>query len=1410
VLREKTEQFAMKSRRKPMLSALLIALGLVCVIASGAWGMVQLPAVRTHIRNELRAAIRRELGLDASIDAVRIALPFTLVGEHIVLEHPQHGMLARAERLEVAPSLLALARGKLRLKRILIEKPALRLRVEDGRIVNLPRLAGEPDANENRSLPLRQLVVHEASVELDAAPNYGARLDGVNIVLGVTHGTLLELTAEARSGEFVSMFTAPGATLPTKLREPIQKLALKGRVAPDKIQIDKAEFDSSVLKLEVTHGYLALPLSKGNYSVRILLETELERLKSLPLGVELPAMQGHVALNGSLSGVGKDYRFEGHFHGDNPKLKRFGFGELDLKLEATPSEVKLLKGSQGRIVKQGGLVNIEGRLGLSKSLPLEVSADIQRIEFHKLMDQLGVTDECIVNWVMRGGFKISGTANPVDVSGPIWTDTLHFRALTGAWHDPSSEEVIGTPPGRVTGRVAIRPDALRFENLHGRLPHSELTALVHVGFEDKISVIAKSDKFDLRDATGLMGMSIAGAGGFSLEVGGTYDKTTLTGKLDLNDFALDGYRVGHLRTRANLEKGGVAVRFLETDVRKNDSHYVVDDMLLDFERGFLIDAKAHFEKLALSDFYHSVLLDEDPAFTPYQGHVKGRATVRYTHNFPGDAPDGTLIVGTELDVLDARMHGVAFDSGRIEASWTWLRIDQGTRGARLDVEELRLLRGPGSVIARGKMDVGGALRMTVFAERLSLGQLEPLAGSGLDLAGELGLAGTLRGTLWLPEAQLDLTLLGVRVNKRGLGDGSLKLYATHRDDPWLKRALQIDADEASRDEPCLRARQGVMRANWPGTTMADGTKLPPRATLLCGTAFGGHLSLDLAIGADARMPVRGALDLHEVPASWVLPQANASEAGLLGTVTGHADLIDGVLSDPDSLVGTISLSSLRFGGTKRAWLVSDGPLKVALTGQGLSVERARFSGDGTHLNLKGTASIRHGLALALDGRFDLAVLPSLWPQVVQASGFLDVGVKLSGPADNPSVFGQGKISGASLLTSYYDMPLDKLSAALRFSEHDLLLDDLRAQLAGGEIRAHGSAAILAQSIEHYELFATARDIAVEPIQGVEIAFSADTKLTGGATLRVPELTGSVRLLRAVYKRPFSLGIAERLSGLSQAKRVVRETYDPRKDNIAFDLRLVDSAPIKVANNLLTADFAIEDSERPFRIVGTDQRTGVLGTLSLTRGTMVFRSAQFLIETGTVTFLDETHVRPRLDVQARTEFRRTADTTGARWLISLHAYGEADNLKLDTFSDPALAREDIALLLTVGMTRAEAERLGTSALTQGAALEALASVTGLDREVKKALPVIDDFAVTSAYSLRTNRTEPQVVVGKRLSERVRATATTGLSAESNFKTGVQWRLNNQTSVEAGYDNVQTTASSQFGNIGVDLRWRLEFD
>jgi translocation and assembly module TamB len=167
-------------------------------------------------------------------------------------------------------------------------------------------------------------------------------------------------------------------------------------------------------------------------------------------------------------------------------------------------------------------------------------------------------------------------------------------------------------------------------------------------------------------------------------------------------------------------------------------------------------------------------------------------------------------------------------------------------------------------------------------------------------------------------------------------------------------------------------------------------------------------------------------------------------------------------------------------------------------------------------------------------------------------------------------------------------------------------------------------------------------------------------------------------------------------------------------------------------------------------------------------------------------------------------------TGGTWRITLHAYGDADNLRLDMTSDPALSQEDIVLLLTVGMTHAELDQLQASSLGGTAALEALSSLTGADTAVRKAVPVIDDFRLGSAYSSRTGRTEPTVTLGKRLTNEVRANVTSGISDDREIRSNVEWKLTPRVSVQGSYDNVNDVSSSSLGDLGADVRFRLEFE
>ena len=216
--------------------------------------------------------------------------------------------------------------------------------------------------------------------------------------------------------------------------------------------------------------------------------------------------------------------------------------------------------------------------------------------------------------------------------------------------------------------------------------------------------------------------------------------------------------------------------------------------------------------------------------------------------------------------------------------------------------------------------------------------------------------------------------------------------------------------------------------------------------------------------------------------------------------------------------------------------------------------------------------------------------------------------------------------------------------------------------------------------------------------------------------------------------------------------------------------------------------------------------------------------------GRVRFDDLTRIAPEVDVTAVTEYRRyqtnntasaqtTAATTGGstaptsqggRWRIQLHAHGNADKLKVDLTSDPALAQDDIFLLLTVGLTRAELDQAQSASVGESVALEALGSLSGADRAVTDAVPLIDEFRFGSAYSSRTGRTEPTVTIGKRLSKRIRANVTSGVADSREVRSNVEWQLSPRVSIEGSYDNVNDISSSTLGNLGADVRWRLEFE
>ena len=466
---------------------------------------------------------------------------------------------------------------------------------------------------------------------------------------------------------------------------------------------------------------------------------------------------------------------------------------------------------------------------------------------------------------------------------------------------------------------------------------------------------------------------------------------------------------------------------------------------------------------------------------------------------------------------------------------------------------------------------------------------------------------------------------------------------------------------------------------------------------------------------------------------------------------------------------------------------------------------------------------------------DLAVLKRLVPRMDAAIGQIEGTLRVTGRASSPALGGELHARGDAIALHGMPSAVTDVRIDVRATPTELLASGT-GKFAGGSVSVDGSVPVRGLQIGALDSRVVVRGVRLKPAVGVAATLDADLLVTYDPRSRtdgakLPRIAGDVWIGSFDYTRPIALTTDLTALG-GRAKRTEINAYDPALDFVSLDLHVRSRTPIVIKNNLVEAQLAIDSAS--LDVSGTNQRVGLRGVLrALPGGRLHFQQSDFEVRQGLIRFDDPTRVAPNVDITAVTEYRRYTDTGagvaagagsagglsaasagstrgGAVWRITLHAFGDADNLRVDMTSEPSLSQEDIVLLLAVGMTRAELDQLQASSIGTSIALNYLGAASGADRAVKQALPIIDDFRFGSAYSTATGKTEPQLTIGKRLTNDIRASVTAGLSEDRELRSNIEWRLNNRLSVQGSYDNITDISSSALGNLGVDFRWRLEFE
>jgi len=1065
--------------------------------------------------------------------------------------------------------------------------------------------------------------------------------------------------------------------------------------------------------------------------------------------------------------------------------------------------------------------------------------DSSGMTFEALMRDLGVTKDTLIKWNLNDVrvTKINGTVKPLKIDADIYADTRGFEVTDKSFRDPAKKRMVGVKAALVRGHIGVRPNSFDIYDTRTDFGQSSLgVKLVSIGFDDRVALsVIKGSRIDLADVSPIVDIPIAGKAEVDVEMTGVAPDILLTGNLKVGDFQFGGFPFGDI-TSAKVRFKPLILDLFDVQAHKGKSDYTVTSGRLNFDgpASLVTDAQVKSPNLDLRDFFSIWHFETDPRFDDIRGETALDATVHYVLGGSEDrCGGGNLRVAgnarmTALDLFDER-----YDSGDAQFDFRWVDREATYQGVDLDVPSLTLKKGGGTLIGSLGMRQGAKVYGHFVGSAVPLSRLDALpdvlrgadgtlsavaeVGGTIDDL-ELGASGRISpvrvGRATLPASTFDVSLVPARRQQKVIG--------TTRCGKPIGAAFErgeYDADIAN----------GTFHTN--------------------GNLFGGQVRFtDMTITRQRNKIVRGdvlfsGLDLGAL--AELSPSLGESETRIAGKVSGKLAL--GEFRMNNKLDSRLSLALSELDLTRKGYRVElasgSQPLvlekgRLSLPGLGLTMttprgQKATFDAQGGVFNLSGVPQIDARLTLR---PMQLASLVDLIPRAERAEGALSGKLAVSGPLTAPRFAGGFDLERGELALRGLPLPVSDIALAIRVDSSELRIEKGSAKVGAGTLSLSGGAPLRGLDLGAAHFAITARELALPMNEGIRAVADADLdvniKPQGGDSEReLPRVTGEVTLRSFEYKRPVTM--TADISSLAQrGKRTEVDTYDPSEDMLAFEVKLRSLKPMKLQNNLVDAELEVADEG--LLLSGTNGRFGLRGAVTLRpRGKIFLRRSEFEITQGRVRFDDLTRIAPDVDVTAVTEYRRyqtntaatsaptsapsasaasgnTANTSqGGRWRIQMHAHGDADKLKIDLTSDPALAQDDIFLLLTVGLTRAELDQAQSASVGESVALEALGSLSGADRAVIDAVPLIDEFRFGSAYSSRTGRTEPTVTIGKRLTRRIRANVTSGVADSREVSSNVEWQLSPRVSVEGSYDNVNDISSSSLGNLGADVRWRLEF-
>jgi translocation and assembly module TamB len=1356
---------------------------ILVLLVGGAVAFARTEYANRWLREEVIRVLHEDFGLEASFEEVEFEwLPPRIHVVRTEVTGSDGRPLVVVDRITIGLQPAALLQGRIEFSEITLEEPEINLIVEGRRVINLPQLrrsGDDDDSGGGQKIGDMGVLAGRVNLEIRDAPG-----GPVHLLLDDTN---LDLTLDTEGATDVRLLISSGSLRQGEVTYEIGLIQARIMVRDGQALLRGVRLRLGDLRLEVTRATAGIS-APFDVEGHLELELPLEMIRDFPVSV--PLLEGSINLtadvtrrDGQLSVQGsldaEDVIIGPEFIGSDHTLGPHPIGDVQAQFHYEPdrvtaSEVTIVRPAEG----DGRLIVRNLSVGLrAEGMPIAGQVEFDQVELAHIIIDAGlyasrvralISGETTMEGNLLGGFRLRFR--------PLQLQLHNFQTLSTSILKDDGDLIIGIPNSSVQGKVVVDNDGVHLNNMIVSLGRSVLNVEALLGIRSPTrwwlrASTPEGGELHLEDVGPIAGLAMEGHGAVSAHIQGTYGDPSIEGRLDLRDYSIADIPLGHVR--GALRYRGLVISLPQVQGEVGQSTYQFTEGRVDFRNGVRLDGLALLEPFFISQAVD--MFNVEGAAREAEGMLRGQARISYTSR------SNRWLVDVTGALSGATYSGFGVGDGEVDVGY-----DTGD----ITVHRVALRRRGGEALVRGTLSRHSELDMDVDIRGLPLSAIEPLPEQIRSIEGDLRGRVSLRGTTAFPRAtgRIELSpmiyrgtrFMPSRVNFDLQGDELLL------DGGLGGRLLRIEELRVHLTAPYPLWIRGTIR----GLRLAD---LLGPGVLPEGLSIRLDATLDGGIEA-GRLADASGTTIHTPQGEVTIWGAAQRDLGMSGWV--RIDTLE--VDHPAVTIRNLAAVPIDLAQDRVVFRqVSDFSVYSPTLRQSTTV------------SLGGWASMEN-LGLEMSGALDLAFVPALIDDVAEISGRLTVReASISGSIREPALLGEASFDISRLvLAGLESYPADDLRGRLRFSRNVVILEDVAARVLGGQVEGDGRVTLDGLSLGAYHLQWRFRDafLSLGPRSSAVVngSVALDSPASEGG---LPLAGGRIEVVRLRYEEPIELFSAD-LNGVSRTRRTEVQTYDQGSDVIRLDLQLTGADNLRIANNLARTDLIIDDTAQPFRLIGTNQYQTARGTVRMTpHGALSFRDNQFDIDRGILVFTDPFEINPSIDLVA-TAMRRD-------WVITLRVTGTLNEPRISLTSEPELAEADITLLLTVGLTREETEQMGYLSAASSAIPELLWSLSGVDDEVNRVLsvdgerPMFDEFRITTDYSRRTGRPEPRIRIARRLTDSIRLGASAGLAETRDFEANLEVDLpmvSEGLSFDVAYEN---DTSFNLGNIGGDLRWRLEF-